>query len=210
MIGVQALIAFVWRVPFGLAYSSFIIPPMLTTLVYAFVWADSDDAPESAASIWERILERVWAVIVIDLVITILLNTGLTGILAQDPIDIVLGSVIMLISAPLLFADTIATVEEMPVWWLLPGAFWRSLRVARGPIYVRAVAILALNLIPALVQVQLLDWMHAKGIANPDFWSLVPLNALTLPPIAAITAVVYRDATRKTPSAEAENAEIGD
>jgi hypothetical protein len=210
VIGAQALVALVWRVPFGLAYSSFIVPPLLTTLVYAFAWADSDDAPQGASATWERVLDRAWAVIVIDLVTTILVSTGLNGILAQDPVDIVLGCVILLICAPLVFADTSATVDEMPVWWLLPGAFWRSLRTARGETYLRAIAILAFGLIPALLQPRLLDWMQAKDLANADFWSSVPLNAVTLVPIAVLTALVYRDATRKAPNTETETKEIGD
>jgi hypothetical protein len=198
VIGAQALIVFVWRIPHGLEYSGFVLPPLLTTLVYAFVWADSAEEPQPAASIWERVLERAWAVIVIDLLLTILINTGLIAILAQDPIDIVLGIVILVVAAPLVFADTSATVDEMPVWWLLPGAFWRSVRAARGPAYLRAIAILALILLSGLVQKPLFDWMQAAHIADAEFWSEVPLNAITVTPIAALTALVYRDATRKT------------
>jgi hypothetical protein len=209
VIGAQALVVFVWRVPFGIAYSGFVLPPLLTTLVYAFVWADSDDTPQTAASTWERVLERAWAVIIIDLVLTILINTGIGGIVAQDPVDVVLGVVILVIAAPLVFADASATVDAMPVWWLLPGAFWRSVRAARGPAYLRAIAILALVLLSSLVQKPLFDWMQAAHVAYAEFWSEVPLNAITVAPIAALTALVYRDATRKAPTTEAEPG-IGD
>jgi hypothetical protein len=198
------LVVFVWRVPHGLAYSGYVLPPLYTTLVYAFVWADCADTPQSAASTWERVLERAWAVIVIDLVFSIFVNTGLSGIVTQDPVEVVLGIVILMISATLTFADTSATVDEMPVWWLLPGALWRSLRIARGQVYLRAIAILALALIPAILQVPLFDWMHHAEIANAEFWSTVPLDAITVAPIAALTALVYREATRKTAKDDAE------
>jgi hypothetical protein len=204
VIGAQALIVFVWRIPHGLDYSGFVLPPILTTLVYAFVWSDSDEAPQTAGSTWERVLERAWAVIVIDLLFSILVNTGLHGIALQDPIDVVLGIVILVVAVPLVFADTSATVDEMPVWWLLPGAFWRSLRAARGTVYLRAVAILALGLLALFAQQPLFDWMHHAEIANAEFWAAVPLNAITVTPIAALTALVYRDATRKPANGDAQ------
>ena len=209
MIGAQALIVFVWRIPHGLDYSGFVLPPILTTLVYAFVWNDSDEAPQTAASTWERVLERAWAVIVIDLLFSILVNTGISALVVQDPIGVVLGIVILTVAVPLVFADTSATVDEMPVWWLLPGAFWRSVRAARGTVYLRAIAILALGLLSLFAQKPLFDWMHHAQIANAEFWAAVPLNAITVTPIAALTALVYRDATRKAANDDA-HPEIGD
>jgi hypothetical protein len=209
VIGAQALVVFVWRLPHGLDYSGFVLPPLLTTLVYAFVWSDSDDAPQTAAATCERALERAWAVIVIDLIFTILVDTGLRGIVTEDPIEIGIGIVILLLAAQLVFADTSATVDEMPVWWLVPGALWRSLRIARGVVYLRAIAILALGLLSFLAQEPLFDWMQAMHVANAEFWAEVPLNAITVAPIAALTALVYRDATRKTANDDAED-RIGD
>jgi hypothetical protein len=209
VIGAQALIVFVWRIPHGLDYSGFVLPPILTTLVYAFVWNDSDEAPQTAASTWERVLERAWAVIVIDLLFSILVNTGINALVIQDPIGVVLGIVILTVAVPLVFADTSATVDEMPVWWLLPGAFWRSVRAARGTVYLRAIAILALGLLALFAQKPLFDWMHHAEIANAEFWAVVPLNAITVTPIAALTALVYRDATRKATNDDA-HPEIGD
>jgi hypothetical protein len=205
VIGAQALIVFVWRFPHGLDYSGFVLPPLLTTLVYAFVWSDSDEAPQATAVTWERVLERAWVVIVIDLIFTILVGTGLSGIRTREPIEIGIGIVILLLAAQLVFADTSATVDEMPVWWLLPGALWRSLRIARGAVYLRAIAILALSLLSFLAQEPLFDWMQAMHVANAEFWAEVPLNAITVAPIAALTALVYRDATRKTANDDAED-----
>ncbi len=185
------------------------LPPLLTTLVYAFVWSDSDEEPHANAATWERVLERAWAVIVIDLIFTILVGTGLRGIVTQDPLEIGIGIVILLLAAQLVFADTSATVDEMPVWWLVPGALWRSLRTARGGVYLRAIAILALSLLSFLAQEPLFDWMQAMHVVNAEFWSEVPLNAITVPPIAALTALVYRDATRKIANDAAED-RIGD
>ena len=202
VIGAQALVVLFIRVPFGFQYSTVVMLPLLTTLVYAFSWADSDESPQPAVATWERVLERSWAVIVLDLLVGLIQGAGIGSIEAADTIDVCLGIVVLIVSAPLVFVDTSATVDEMPVWWILPGALWRGVRAARGPVYLRAIALLALGLLVALVEKPLFDWMQAAHLANPKFWSEVPLNAISVAPIAALTALVYRDATRKLPNDE--------
>jgi hypothetical protein len=206
---IQWLVIFVLRVPFGYQYSSNVVLPLLTTLVYAFTWADSDEAPQTAASAWERVLERSWAVIVLDLAVGLVQGIGWASVQVADPIDVSLGIVVLVVTAPLVFADVSATVDEMPVWWILPGAVWRAMRAARGTVYLRALALVALGLLVQLAQKPLYDVVAATHVANPEFWSQVPLYAIAVPPIAALTALVYRDATRKAANDDAQP-EIGD
>jgi hypothetical protein len=197
VIGAQALVVFVFRVPNGIAYSGFILPPLLTTLVYAFVWTDTEPVPEPGAATWERVLERSWAVILIDLFVTLVQANGVAGILDPDPIVKALGVAVLVLTAPLVFVDASATVDNLPVWWVLPGSFWRGVRAVRNrPAFVRALAIVAIGLLVFLAQDRLFDWMHHAAIANAEFWSQVPIGTGTVPPIAALTALVYRDATR--------------
>jgi hypothetical protein len=191
------LIVFVFRVPHGIEYSAFVLPPLLVTLVYAFVWADSDPDPQPASATWERVLERAWAVIVIDLFVSLVQGQGVAGIASSDPFEIVFGIAILLLTAPIIFVDVSATVDNLPVWWILPGAFWRGVRAVRSrPAFLRAIAIIAIGLLVFLGEVHLFDWMHHAGIANADFWSHVPVDTIGAVPIAALTALVYRDATR--------------
>jgi hypothetical protein len=206
---IQWLVVFPFHVPFGYQYSTVVLLPLLTTLVYAFSWADSDESPQPATSTWERVLERSWAVIVLDLAVGLIQGTGIASIAAADPIDVSIGIVVLVVSAPLVFADTSATVDEMPVWWLLPGALWRGVRAARGAVYVRAIALVALGLLVQLVQKPLFDWMQSAHVANAEFWSQVPLNAITVAPIGALTALIYRDATREAAD-DAADSGIGD
>jgi hypothetical protein len=207
LIGVQALVVLVWHVPHGLIYSSLLLPPLLTTLVYAFVWADTEEERPAAASTWERVLERSWAVIIIDLGVGYVQGSGVNGIASSDPFEIVSGIAILVLTAPLVFVDVSATVDEMPVWWILPGAFWRGVRAIRsGSTYLRAVAIVAIGILTFLVQAPLMNWMQAAHLANAEFWAQVPIGTLTVPPIAALTALVYRDAKRTAASDPSEAA----
>jgi len=204
IVALQALVVFVWRVPYGIVYSSFVFPPLLTTLVYAFVWADTGSEAPPAGSIWERVLERSWAVIVVDLGVTFVQSSGVAGIQSGDPLAIASGVAVLIVSAPLIFVDTSATVDDMPVWWILPGAFWHGLRTVRsGTAFLRAIAIVALGLLVLLAEGQLLDWMLSAHVANAAFWAEVPLVAVTIPPLAALTALVYRDAKKITAGADA-------
>jgi hypothetical protein len=188
----------------GLIYAGFVIPPLLTTLVYAFVWADGDAEPPGLGAIWERVLERSWAVLVVDLVTSLILAFAQSYILAGDALEMLTGFALFGVSASLVFADTSATVDAMPVWWMLPGAFWRSVQASmRGPTLPRAIVILGLVLLVALLQAQLYDLLQRTHVAAAEFWSQVPLEAASVPPIAALTALVYRDATRTKVDADA-------
>jgi hypothetical protein len=195
-IGAQALVVFGWHGTHALEYASFTIPPLLTTLVYAFAWADVKPEPTPAPAIWERILERSWAVIAIDLVTTIVTSFGLGSLLSADPIDILAGIGILGLSATLIFADVSATVDAMPWWWILLGSFWRSVRATwQGPTLFRALTLVALELLVFGMQLTLQGWLTTLHVAKAEFWSQVPLSALTVPPLAALTMLVYHDAT---------------
>jgi len=204
VMALQWIVVFGFHIQYGYEYSSAVLLPLLTTIAYAFTWADSDESPQTAASTWERVLERSWAVIVLDLGVGLVQGIGFASVRTGDPINLTLGIIVLVITAPLVFADTSATVDDMPVWWILPGAVWRAMRVARGPVYLRAVILVALAVVVDIAQRELFDRMHHAKIADADFWSQMPINALAVVPVAALTALVYRDAKHKAAKAEVE------
>lgn len=196
-IGLQALVAVVARVPHGTDLGSFIVPPILTTLVYAFVSADARREPVPARVVWERFLERAWAVIVIDFVLTYVAAIGLSGTASADPLDAIVGILAIGLSVVLVFADAAATVDDdVTVWSLIPRAFGRSLVGAcRGPVFLRALAILALQLLVFALENQLYALLTHLHVSDAAFWSQVPLLTVAVLPLSALTVLVYLDAT---------------
>ncbi len=189
------------RVPHAIEIGTSIVPALLVTLVYAFVDADSKAEPPPAAAIWERVLERSWAVIVIDFFTSIVVAVGVSGTATGSPLDMLIGALVLLLSALLVFADASATVDDgIPFWWLLPAAFQRSILASwRGPALVRAIAILAMWLTVTGASGSLVSVLTHAHVANADFWAQVPIEAIVTPPLAALTVLVYRDLKPREP-----------
>jgi len=193
----QAVVVFALRVPNGIVYCGFVFAPLLTALVYACVWADTAQKRPPQMAVWERALERSWAVILIDLAVSFVQITGAGGFRTGDLSDAFIGLAILIMSATFVFADASATLDEMPVWWLVPGALWRSVQAClNGIVFGRAITIVALSIACGFLQDPIYALLQSAHVANADFWASIPLDDATVPPIAALTALVYRDATR--------------
>ena len=170
--------------------------PLLTTLVYAFANNDASETPQAARPVWERFLERAWAVIVIDFLGTYLTSVGLAGTMSNDVAAAIVGIVATIVAILIVFADVAATVDDDPaVWSLLPRSISKSARaVTRPKVLARAVALYALGLLVFAVQESIVLLLTNAHAANVEFWSEVPLQTVATVPLAALTLVVYRDA----------------
>ncbi|HEY5425896.1 MAG TPA: hypothetical protein VIJ77_05035 [Candidatus Tumulicola sp.] len=195
-IGLQALLAIVWRVPHAVLLGSFVVLPILTTLVYAFVAADTRPEPMPAAAAWERFLERSWAVVIIDFVLAYIGAIGLSGASSAAPVGAIVGILALGLSAALVFTDAAATVDDdVTVASVIPHAFVRGLTTAwRWPIFPRAIAIFSIQLIVYALENATFTLLQHRHVAEPEFWSQVPILTLVVPPLAALTGLVYLDA----------------
>lgn len=200
-IALQALVVVVWRTPHGLVLADAIVSPIFVTLVYAFVAADAaadaTDEPVSTKLVWERILERAWAVIVIDFIINEVTSAGLIASLSTDSLDLIFGMLVLVLSALLVFADTSATLDnDLTAWSVVPRAFVRSITIAwNRRTFARVLAIFAIEFLVFTVGLGLQGLFAARHLVDAAFWANVPLGAIATPPIAALTVLVYRDAT---------------
>lgn len=192
---VQAVFEFVWPVKHGLLVAESVAVPMLTALVYAFVWTDAGAAEPDERSPWERFLERAWAVIVIDFALAYLNAYALAFALAGDPVAIVIGVLGLIASALLVYADASATVDDANVWLLIPHALSASLRTAwRGRTLVRTLAIFTFIELLFSVEQLLGAWFGELHLPHAEFWGDVPLGTLVTLPLSAVIVLVYRDA----------------
>jgi len=194
---VQALLELVFHVPHGTDVGNAIVQPMLVTLVYAFVWIDARDEESPPMTAWERLLERAWAVIVIDFLFGQVAGLALALAIAPDPVFVVLGILGCALSALLIFADASATVDDdATAWTLIPKSVVKSVATAWHAVtFSRALAIFSIQLLFFAIESGLTDLLTNAHAADPAFWGFVPLSVLVTPAFAAVTAVVYCDAT---------------
>lgn len=192
----QGAVALLWPGALGLAVAAAVIEPLLTTLVYAFVAADLHDPPPSAAAIWERILERAWAVIIIDFAITMLEGAGFGQAGQGGVLGAVTGWLISLFAAMLVFADASATLDDdRSLWALIPTAFSRSVILSTNPrTFWRVIVLFALNVTVFAATLALQEALTRAHVWNAPLWANIPLGTLAILPIAALTVLVYVDA----------------
>jgi hypothetical protein len=172
-----------------------IFPPILTTIVYVYVAANLSDESHRIAQPWERILERVWAVVVIDFITSLIFAVALSGFAMGSLLNAALGVTVLFMFATMLFADVYAAVEpNVTVLGVVPLAFLRSISLAwqKGNLP-RILVILSLWLVFNAIQAALLTLFNHWHIRDAAFWSDAPFALLATIPIAAFTALVYFD-----------------
>jgi len=158
----------------------------LAAIVFGFGAADSVSEEVRSAAVWGRIAERIWAVVILEAVfslvqIGIFLGAG-TSEIAQN-----VGQLGVLILLTLLaFAETHAIVapDEKPARLLLDSVL-ASVRITTTRIgYGRAVGVV---LVPFLIVQVVQDFSESLLAAA------VVLPAILTVPVAALTVVFYLD-----------------
>ncbi len=189
--------ALFWRVPHAIDLGGAIAVPLINALVYAFVSADSAESSIAQTLIWERFLERAWAVIVLDFLISYIWTAALIYSTSAKPLELLAGLAAFGFCVVAVFADAAAVVDDdVSVWNVLPRSLVRSIATAwNSTMFVRALAIVSLSLLEFVAQnVSYFALMHFN-VPQAEFWAEIPIATILAPPLAAITVVVYRDAT---------------
>jgi hypothetical protein len=166
-----------------------VVLPMLGAIVYGFVAQDAIGKEEPDGPVWERIAERIWAVIVIDAITTIF------GF-ALPPSDFLLGLIFftgsLILAAFLMYADVNAVVEPaLSSASVVPQSILASARIAMTRIgYGRAIILVFLQIIFTYVAVSLNAAFGTRVLGLPTFGSAA-LFSLVAGPLAALITVVY-------------------
>ena len=205
-LALQIAIAIVWRIPHGAELGNDVAVPILVALIYAFIWGDAREEPLSNAAIWERFLERTWAVIIIDYCWSQLASLALAFSLAPDFLYVLIGMIATVLATLLVFADASATTDDDVTTWIVPlQGFVRSAVAAwKAAIFPRALAIYAIEILLFAASQALAQALHAQHIADADFWGQALIGTLTAPPLAALIVLVYRDASKQASQASSE------
>ena len=189
----QLAIALLWRVPQALPFAIYVVGPVLTTIVYAFVAADARDSDAPAEPIWPRILERAWAVIVIDLGLGLLQQNIMGGPATLGVGGVLEGVLLLFMTTSLIFADASATVDDGDsALLLIPRSLGRSIAVVfAGGLFQRGLIVLAVQLVAAFAVLFAYAAASAHHLKHGDLWTLLVFNTILGVPIAAFTMLVY-------------------
>lgn len=196
----QIALALLWRVPHAVDLGGAIAIPLVNALVYAFVSADAgEEVAESR--IWERFLERAWAVIVIDFVLSYVWTSALVYSTSSNALELIAGLAAFGFSVVAVFWDTGAVVDgDVNVWTVIPRSLLRSIATAwNSTVFVRALAIVSLSLLEFVAQNALYFALMYFHVSRPEFWAEIPIATIITVPLAALTVVVYRDAAGVLP-----------
>jgi hypothetical protein len=170
-----------------------IVSPILILIVYVFVGADATGQEVPLGARWERIFERSWAIIVIDLVTSILTGYAIGGLSTLDASSLLVGVIAYALVMLTIYADINAALEpKFSALRLIPNAFLRSATLAmhRWNIFL-TLTLVATSMVLSILPVLFATWLTRMHVANADFWALIPLQTLLQVPFAALVVVVY-------------------
>lgn len=192
----QVALALVWRVPHAIELGSSITVPLVVALVYAFVSADASESEVAESLVWERFLERAWAVIVIDFFLTYVWTAAIVYSTSPKILELLAGLAAFGFSVVAVFWDADAVVDDdVNVWTVIPRSLLRSIATAwNSTVFVRALAIVSLSLLEYVAQTALYFALMHFNVPQAEFWAEIPITTVAAMPIAALTVVVYRDA----------------
>lgn len=197
-----AALWFVYRLtaaPAKILTSSILVDAAIATIVFAQAKGDIDGA--SPAEVWSRVLERLWAVVIVDFIVSFVSIVG-TGYLVQgDLADRIVAIPILLIGAGTVFAETVAVVVDGDPWWfLVVRAIGTSIRTSlSGSTLWRAIVLFALQFVPMAVSTLLTNATAQHHVRITSFWSDVPLGILFTIPLDALIVLAFFDATGYEP-----------
>ncbi len=205
VIGAEALIVFNWhpKPPIAENIAIIIIEPFFVAIVNAFTYADVRGDLSTGAT-WSRVLERSWAVLIIDVLCWLVALIGFQSIASTGIFDKLLGAGVTIVAVSLIFADVHATVvDDAEPWWLLvPRSLAASMAVAwQGVAFARALIVFALVvLLPNLLAILLQSALAARHVPAPSFWANAASVLLLLPLVQAFCTQVYLDAIGHEPN----------
>lgn len=176
---------------------------LATTIFPPLIVASANIAAASAAAgellpwsaIVKRALPRVFAVMLIDLLVQYIVAGGLIGIVQPESIEqFSLSCITLLLGSTLLFADVYASTETQTAWRLVPLAFMRSIMLSweNGNI-IRIAYLGALQIPVALVTVMTLQILNLHHLAGAQLIADLPVPTLLAAPFSVLTTVVYLD-----------------
>ena len=176
-----------------------VLPQIIVATVYAFAGSDVAKQPQRS-EVWTRILERIWAVVVLNVAFELLLLFSLGAIGTVDAGGGVqmffMQLAVMLIMVLVAFADVIAVVQpNLRMRDVLPFSIVRSARlVANTLVWMRVLGLLIADYVIGTAAAAGTQAISGAGMRTLAFWAYAGTNALITIVLAAFLALLYFDA----------------
>ncbi|MBV9269796.1 MAG: hypothetical protein JO165_01790 [Candidatus Eremiobacteraeota bacterium] len=182
----------------SLSVVDLLISPLFGTLAILVAARDAGYFHEPFTG---RFLDRAWAVIVLQFVISLLRLFSETTLASAGPGSVFLGTIVLTSVALLIYSPVDACLrEEGAPLTLLPNALSQSIalswrRVSRA--FGMFAVILSVEMIEQLTFLTLVN----RHVANPEFWANIPFDPFATMVISVIVTAAYIDLVRtKTPA----------
>jgi hypothetical protein len=167
------------------------IPPIACAIAFAYAGRDVLGNP---LRVWPRVVERVWAVIVLDAMVYVF-GSPLAKMDQNGFPALFLEVVGLLIALLTMYADVFATLEsDVSTLMLLPTAIWRSIQLAassRGWLW--AIAFLFVEGVLTAVIGLLAPALAHVGLPDTAAWCIIIVSGFSAVPLSVLLAVVYMD-----------------
>lgn len=171
-----------------------VVPQAITAICYGFAGLTTANQPPRA-ELWPRILERLWAVVVINVVLE-LASLFSSSDAANAGQSFFMQLAVMLVIVLLALSDVAAVVQpNLRMRDVLPFAVVRSARlVANTLVWMRVLAVLIVNYLLTEALTAGAQALSATGHGALAFWVAAVANVVLTAAFAVYLALIYFDA----------------
>jgi hypothetical protein len=195
VLGLQRAVYAVFPGELGANFVAAAFTPIIAVVANIRTAADLRATPMSLGELLDLALTRLWAVIVLDLAFSWLLQVAFTIMFAPSLGDALVGLCGFMLAATLVFADVYASVEAQPnLLRTVPLAIMRSVWLSWQDGNIARVFSLASLLLLLFVGSALFgQWAITHHVRDAMFLANVPLGTIVQAPLSALFTAVYLD-----------------
>lgn len=171
-------------------YASLIGSPLIGVVTIVFAGADALGTMPDARERWSRIIERAWAIVVIDVGLSFIWLIALSSIGSNvsDIATVAGGVLILILGGMLVYAEPFACLEEhVRTAAIVPFALFRSMMLAWVNMS-RVFSLLAIQLAIGVLE----TFVETLKIGDPR-WIVLAIAAVTTAPLSVLFTVAYLD-----------------
>lgn len=166
--------------------------PLVNVVVLVNVGTDAAATREASKARIERILERAWAIILIDVALSITSVIAVQSMGSGNALERFEGVLVLFMQTMLIYAEPYAALEDGgSMLAIIPLALFRSMMLSWVNM-LRICVMFALQLAVIAVGYLLVLWMHGAQAGNMDYAGIA-YGTITSAVLAAIFAVAYLD-----------------